>query len=254
MNGRKLVWFSCGAASAVAAKLATEFYGDACEAVYCDTIRTEHPDNLRFFNDVEKWIGRKITVIRSAKFGTIDDVFEQTRYMAGIAGARCTTELKKLPREAFQRDSDTHIFGYTSDEQKRADDFERRNPALCVEWFLIDAGIDKARCLEILSEAKIALPAMYGLGFDHNNCIGCVKATSPGYWNRTRRHFPEVFERRARQSRAIGARLVRIKNVRRFLDELPPEEDAPDDDIDCGPVCHVPTTDEREKLQKETEE
>lgn len=237
---RRVVWFSCGAASAVAAKLGTERYGSACEVVYCDTLATEHPDNARFMTDVERWIGRKVTVIRSDRYATVDEVFERTRYMAGIAGARCTTEMKKLPREAWQRESDTHVFGYTADEYKRAVTFEENNPALCVEWLLIEAHITKAMCLARLQEAGIILPVMYSLGFDHNNCIGCPKATSPGYWNRTRSLFPEAFERRARQSREIGARLVRIKGVRRFLDELPPDADAPDDDIECGPVCQTP--------------
>lgn len=49
---RTLVWFSCGAASAVAAKLAVQKYGAACEVVYCDTLSTEHPDNGRFLTDV----------------------------------------------------------------------------------------------------------------------------------------------------------------------------------------------------------
>lgn len=241
---RMVVWFSCGAASAVAAKLAVEKYGDHCEVAYCDTMATEHPDNQRFFNDVQAWIGRPITTIRSEKYGTIDDVFERTRYMAGINGARCTTELKKLPRVAWQRESDTHIFGYTQGEEKRATSFENNNQALHVEWILIDQGVSKDKCLELLSVAGIKLPAMYALGFDHNNCLGCVKATSPGYWNRIRRHFPETFAKRAQQSKAIGVRLVRIKNVRRFLEELPPDADAPDDDIECGPVCQTPSNTE----------
>jgi hypothetical protein len=237
---KRLVWFSCGAASAVAAKLAVDTYGTRCEVVYCDTMATEHPDNRRFFDDVQRWIGRPITVLRSDRFKTIDEVFERTRYMAGIKGARCTTELKKLPREAFQRETDTHIFGYTADEQKRATEFEDRNPSLAVEWLLIDRGIDKAACLALLTEAGIRLPEMYSLGFDHNNCLGCPKATSPGYWNRTRQHFPEVFERRSRQSRILGVRLARVKGERVFLDQLPPDETAPDDAIDCGPVCQTP--------------
>lgn len=237
---RHLIWFSCGAASAVAAKLGTEAYGSRCEVVYCDTMATEHPDNRRFFENVQRWIGRPITVIRSAKYATIDDVFERTKYMAGRYGARCTTELKKLPREAFQHPDDVHVFGYTAEEGKRAADFEERNPSLKVDWLLIEQNITKDRCLAVLRAAEIALPAMYALGFDHNNCIGCVKATSPGYWNRTRRAFPDVFERRARQSRAISARLVRVKGERVFLDQLPPDEDAPDDDIECGPVCQMP--------------
>ena len=236
---RYVVWFSCGAASAVAAKLAVDLYGGECEVVYCDTLATEHPDNARFLADVERWIGRTVTVIRSAKYASIDDVFERRKYMSGVAGAICTTEMKKIPREAWQRESDTHIFGYTAEEWRRAENFEERNQSLHVEWILIENFITKARCLSMLSEAGIALPAMYGLGFEHNNCIGCVKSASPGYWNRTRRLFPEVFDRRARQSRAIGARLVVIQEERRFLDELPADADAPDDTVECGPACQT---------------
>lgn len=240
MSGRRLVWFSCGAASAAAARLAVDAYGDECEVVYCDTMATEHEDNRRFFDDVQRWLSRDITIIRSAKYATIDDVFERRRYMAGHNGAICTTELKKLPREAMQRPDDIHIFGYTAEEKRRADDFDERNPALHTEWILIDQWITKARCLEMLQSAGIALPAMYALGFEHNNCIGCVKATSPGYWNRVRRLFPETFARRAHQSRLINARLVRVRDERVFLDELPANEDAPDDAIECGPVCQMP--------------
>lgn len=246
---RRLVWFSCGAASAVAAKLAVEKYGPACQVVYCDTMVSEHPDNARFFSDVEKWLGRRITVIRSSKYASIDEVFERVRYMSGPRGARCTTEMKKIPREVFQRRDDAHIFGYTLDEQRRADKFEEQNPSLFVEWLLIDKGVSKEGCLERLRLAGIALPSMYSLGFEHNNCIGCVKSSSPGYWNRVRKLFPEVFAKRAKQSRLLGVRLVRTgeevvdgkrKATRCFLDELPADAFAPDDAIDCGPVCQIP--------------
>lgn len=241
---RRLVWFSCGAASAVAAKLAVDAYGERCEIVYCDTMATEHPDNRRFFDDVQRWIGREITVIRSQRYATVDDVFEKRRYMAGVKGALCTTEMKKFPREAFQDIDDVHVFGYTDDpsEVRRTERFEIANPSLKVEWILIDQGASKADCLMMLSEAGIELPAMYGLGFGHNNCIGCPKSASAGYWNRVRRLFPDVFERRVRQSRAIGARLVKVRGERVFLDMLPSDEQAPDDDIDCGPVCQTPSS------------
>lgn len=238
---RRLVWFSCGAASAVAAKRAVDKYGSGglVEVLYCNTMATEHGDNARFFDDVQRWIGREIQVVASDKYETINDVFERTHYMAGPKGARCTVEMKKLPREQYQRPDDIHIFGYTADakEQKRALDFDDRNPSVRTEWILIDEGVTKAECLAALSAAGIALPAMYALGFDHNNCIACVKATSPGYWNRTRRLFPEVWLERALQARRLGVRLARYKGVRMFIDELPGEADAPDDAIECGPVC-----------------
>ncbi len=245
---RRNVWFSCGAASAVAAKIAIEKYGNEVEVLYCDTLATEHPDNARFFVEVQRWIGKEIKVLKSYRFSDIDDVFEKTRFMAGPKGARCTAELKKLPRVVYQRPDDIHIFGYTADEQRRADEFEERNQELHVEWVLIREGIKKEDCFARLRAAGIAVPLMYSLGFDHNNCLGCVKATSAGYWNRTRRLFPEVFERRAKQSRLIGAKLVRIRlpgdppsreAKRHYLDELPPDADAPDDDIECGPVCQL---------------
>lgn len=239
---RFVVWFSCGAASAVAAKLAVEKYGSKCRIVYCDTLVSEHPDNARFGADVERWVGKEIEVVRSSKYASIDEVFEKRRYMAGIKGAICTTEMKKIPREAWQREDDTHIFGYTVEEQRRADNFENNNPGMSLEWLLIDAGVTKEDCLRLLREAGIALPAMYSLGFEHNNCIGCVKSASTGYWNRVRRLFPEVFEKRVRQSRLLGVKLIKVKNERRFLDELPPDETDPDDDIECGPVCQTPDT------------
>lgn len=239
---RRVVWFSCGAASAVAAKLVTEAHPDA-EVVYCDTSINEHPDNIRFGRDVGRWIGKDITVIGSTKYKTIEDVFEARKYMSGPKGAICTTELKKVPRFAFQQPDDIHIFGFTADEGKRIKSFMERNPELNLEWPLLDAGITKQDCYDRIRAAGIVIPAMYGLGFKNNNCLGCVKATSPAYWNRVRNYFPEVYRLRAEQSRAIGCKLVRYKGERIFLDQLPTdprlvfETPSEEENVSCGPEC-----------------
>lgn len=236
-NHRTVVWFSCGAASACAAKLAPP---DA-SVVYCDTLATEHRDNARFLLDVQKWIGRPIEVIRSDEYATVDEVFERERFMSGPHGARCTVEMKKVPRFAYQRADDIHVFGFTLDEPHRIARAQEENPELRFSWVLRDAGITKARCYEMIAAAGIPMPVMYRLGFDHNNCLACVKATSPNYWKRVRHYFPAEFERRAKQSRDIGARLVRIDGERRFLDELPAgRPTGPDgEDIECGPICQT---------------
>lgn len=236
---RVVSWFSCGAASAVASKLAVEKYGQACEVVYCDVLDTEHPDNARFLKDVEAWLGTEVRLIRSQDYSSVDDVFKRTRYMAGINGARCTTEMKKIPRYEFQRPDDVHVFGLTADERDRIERFEANNPELRCDWLLRDQGISKRSCLEILEDEGVELPALYALGYKNNNCLGCVKATSARYWNMVRRDFPEVFERRARQSRDLGVRLTRYKGKRIFLDELPPHyrPAEPLEDISCGPDC-----------------
>lgn len=240
---RVVVWFSCGAASAAAAKLAVDKYGkDRVVVVYCDTSASEHPDNLRFLADVEQWLGIKVVRLSSIDYTTIDDVFEKTKYMAGIQGARCTLELKKKPRQAFQDLDDVHVFGFTADETKRIADFEQRNPELKLEWILRDAGYDKQDCYTLLMNAGIALPMMYLLGYRNNNCPGCVKATSPAYWAKVRRDFPEVFARRAKQSKLLNVRLTRYKGKRIFLDELPPDSEIDltrykEEHISCGPEC-----------------
>lgn len=246
MKPRILCWFSCGAASAVAAKLTLQQYGEThdVEVVCCDTRPSENEDNYRFSKQCEEWLGKPITYIRNPKYATIDEVFEKTRYMAGQNGARCTTELKKNPRHEYAKPNDIHVFGFTADEPKRIREFESRNPELKLLWILQKNSIRKKDCYTMIAGAGIRLPEMYLMGFTNNNCPGCVKASSPWYWSMVRKFYPEVFRRRAEQSRAIGCRLVEIKHhVRIFLDELPEREFKKPrrmENLSCGPECGGP--------------
>ena len=237
---RVIVWFSCGAASAVALHRALELYDYSnvqVQAVYCDTAASEHPDNERFLADVERWLGIKVVRI-TGEYADVDDVFMRTRYMAGINGARCTVEMKKRPRFSYQRPTDIHIFGYTADEGKRMDRFRANHPAVSLDFILAEEGLNKQDCFKILGDAGVSVPVMYKLGFRNNNCLGCVKATSARYWNMTREMFPEVFQRRAEQSRELGVRLTRFKGKRIFLDELPIGYMWGEvEDLSCGPDC-----------------
>lgn len=243
MIERTIVWFSCGAASAVAARAAVTLKMPDVHVVYCDTSKDEHEDNSRFMADVENWIGQKIEIVRSVKYESCDDVYEGESYMSGIKGARCTMELKRIPRLKYQQDGDVHVFGFTAEEPDRIEDFEANNTFMRCRWILHEMGITKQECFERLMDAGIALPAMYRLGFKNNNCKGCVKATSPGYWNKTRELFPEVFQIRAQRSRELGVRLVRVKGRRIFLDELPFDAMGNwkdliiQENISCGPQC-----------------
>ena len=55
-----VVWFSCGVASAVAAKLTIEKYSTQEVRVVNSPVIEEDLDNVRFLNDVEKWLGVEI--------------------------------------------------------------------------------------------------------------------------------------------------------------------------------------------------
>jgi hypothetical protein len=111
---RMICWFSCGGPSAVAAKEAIRLYSGTHEVVVvnCDTRPSEHSDNYRFSEECERWFGQPIVYIRNNEYATIDEVFEKTRYLSGIKGARCTTELKKIPRLRFSTPDDIHVFGF----------------------------------------------------------------------------------------------------------------------------------------------
>lgn len=237
---RVVSWYSCGAASAIATKLMLKDYSDT-EVVYCET-GGEHPDNERFLAECEEWFGKSITRLRSEKYASTWDVWEDRSYLAGISGAPCTSELKVAPRLAYQRPDDVHVFGYTADKPDviRANRLRLNYPEMQIRTPLIDAGLDKRACLAMLENAGIAVPVMYGLGFQNNNCIPCVKATSPNYWANIRQHFPAEFERMARLSRDLDVRLCRINDERRFIDEIPADHPLTDAMApSCDFLCHL---------------
>jgi hypothetical protein len=239
-----VVWFSCGAASAVAAKKTLEKYGGRNRVrIVNNPVLEEHADNLRFLKDVETWLGVEIETALNKKFPehSAREVWAARRFMSGVHGAPCTLELKKEARYQWEQTNtaDWHVLGFTNEERGRHERFvlsERTN----VIPVLIDEKLSKQDCLNLLLSEGISPPRMYSLGFPNANCIGCVKATSPSYWNLVRREFPSVFRDRSEQSRDIGAKLARYKGRRIFLDELPAYAKGralKNMSIECGIFC-----------------
>ena len=236
------VWFSCGAASAVALKLTVDKYGAENVRAVNNPVKEEHFDNLRFLKDVSDWVGIDIEQVKNKNFpgASVVEVFNKRKGMSFPMGAPCTVELKKRARQQWEAENpvDYHVLGFTFDEKRRHERFiltERSN----VLPILIDANMTKDDCFRFLASAGIKLPKIYEHGFPNANCIGCVKATSPTYWNLVRKEFPEVYEQRSQQSRKLGSKLVRVKNQRIFLDELDPNaKGRPMKTMpDCGIFC-----------------
>lgn len=227
---RVIIWFSRGAASAIAAALTLQKYDPVdCTAVCCDT-GAEHQDSDRFEKDITNHFNMKVTHIKSEKYADVWEVWEKRKYISGIAGATCTGEMKIKPRLSFQKPGDINIFGYTADktDQIRANRMRLNFPDITIETPLIDSGLFKSNVLQMIKNMGIELPLPYRLGFQNNNCIPCGKASSPNYWALVRKHFPTEFYRLADLSRRLGARLAIIKRERVFIDEIP--EDWPTTD------------------------
>jgi hypothetical protein len=250
MTSRIVCWFSCGAASAVATKLAVEenARGKSIPLIVARiAIADEHEDNDRFASECEKWFGVPIVTLTAQKYtggkevAGLAEVARIERYMSGPQGAACTRVLKKEVRYKFESHLDFQVFGYTAEEQDRVDRFIDANGNVNLWPILIEKGLMKSDCKAILQRAGIELPIMYGLGFHNNNCIGCWKAQGPGYWNKTRKVFPLVFQDRVTQSRMLGVKLVKLNGERIFLDELPVGlgDYMSEPEIQCGIFCEL---------------
>lgn len=217
------------------------------EILYCDT-GSEHEDNPRFLHDCEKWFGKTITVLKNPLYADTWSVFEARQFLVSNHGAPCTAALKKQPARNYVTPGALEVFGYTVEEKERMARWAEENFDRNIWCPLIDCGMTKDECFDVVQNEGIQLPEMYLLGFRNNNCIACVKARDNiNYWKRVRLHFPQQFQRMAALERKFGFALNRItrQKIRRriFLDEIPPG--APtgvDESVTCGVLCGSETT------------
>lgn len=232
----KIVWLSAGVSSFIAGYLVKDTVD---KWIYID-IADQHPDSLRFIRDCEKVVGMKVEILKSDEFNTVEEVCRQFKYINSPHGAPCTGMLKKKVRKKWENEHLgehlTYVWGMDLNERNRAERLVKSQPEYEHEFPLIDNNISKQDAHAILDRLGIKRPAMYDLGFLNNNCVGCVKG-GMWYWNQIRKHFPDVFEARAKLEREINASCLNGL----FLDELPLDAGRKNDEIsqDCGIMCYI---------------
>jgi hypothetical protein len=241
--------FSCGAASAVAAKLTLANHPEAI--LVNAEIDNEDADNRRFLADCEKWLGRSITVLRDTKYNAnINNVFMKVGFLKGPRGAACTSRIKRGLLRTFEQPGDVLVIGYTAEEQERLDDWREAWPDRPILTPLIDRGLTKEDCKAMVLRAGIELPMQYRRGYANANCKVCIKG-GMGYMRAAREDFPEEFEEvcksedYAHSLHGDNARLFRhrsgpLKGQRFALRELPPGPiDRSDGPPECGLFCDL---------------
>ena len=241
-----VAWWSAGVTSAVACKMALEMYDNV--KLYYIKIDSSHPDNDRFKAECEKWYGQKIETLQSKDYKDQFDVIEKTGAVNTPQGAPCTKWLKKQVRFDFETLNEISLFNsfgitnqvwgfeFEKKEINRAIRHGQQYPNTKPLFPLIEKGLNKENCAGKLLNAGIELPMMYKLGYNNNNCIGCVKG-GKGYWNKIRVDFPPVFKRMAETERKVGYSC--INGI--FLDELNPKAGRMTKEVmpNCGLVCEV---------------
>lgn len=236
MNKLNVCWLSAGVSSFVAGYLAKDMVD---KFLYID-ISDQHPDSMRFIKDCEEFLGKEIEILRSSEYHSVEECVRSFGYfkMVRTGFAPCTAYLKKRVRKQWEyehRDSDiTYVWGMDCNEKERADRLLDSMPEFNNFFPLIDRELDKQDAHGICTALGIKRPAMYDLGYNNNNCVGCLKG-GMGYWNKIRVDFPDVFESRAKLERELNCRI--LKDC--FLDELDPLRGKLSDEIstDCSIFC-----------------
>lgn len=237
MKKLKVCWVSAGVSSFMAGYLA----GNIDRWIYID-IADQHPDSMRFIADCEKLINKKIEILKSNTYRSVEDC---VRTFGGFRNpyngfAPCTNYLKKRVRKAWEEQHAdyeiTYVWGFDAKEIKRAERTVEANPQAKHEFPLIDKNLSKSDVHAMLSELGIKRPIMYDMGYPNNNCIGCIKG-SYGYWNMIKKDFPEVFESRAKLEREVGYSICRDC----YLDELPEGKGNVHLEVfpECSIMCHI---------------
>lgn len=235
-------WFSAGVSSAVATWLMRDKID---HIIYCH-IDDQHEDTMRFVKDCEQWFGKPIEILQSP-YKNVEAVCRATRWINGPHGAQCTALLKKRIRKEWESEHEwfcrfRYVWGMDVTETKprppmklsRVDGIIKDMPNISHEFPLVDLNFTKEQAHGVLEHHGINRPFMYELGYRNNNCVGCVKG-GMWYWNRIRKHFPQVFESRAKMERDIGASCINGT----FLDELDPTSGREEDEVmpECGAAC-----------------
>lgn len=227
----KVCWISAGVSSFIAGYVA----GDVDEWIYID-VEDQHNDSLRFIHDCEYVIGKQITVLKSP-YRNVENAIRTARVIKLQGGfAPCTAWLKKRVRKEWEAEHNdihlTYVWGMDRTETKRAERLQESMPQFSHEFPLIKQNISKEVAHYMLQELGIKRPIMYDLGYNNNNCVGCVKG-GMGYWNKIRHDFPNVFQSRALLEREIGHSILKEC----YLDEL--DEDRGKGTGGIVPECDI---------------
>ncbi|MFD8316207.1 adenine nucleotide alpha hydrolase family protein [Kitasatospora purpeofusca] len=198
---KHIVQFSGGIASfAVATRVAAlaRRRGEELVLLIADT-RAEHPDLWRFSYEAARLL--RVPLTRVCDGRTPWEVFADNRWLGNSRLAHCSLELKIKPCRRWLEENadparDRLYIGLDNSprDQARA----RAITAGWLPWQVLyplhdEPELTKEHLFDEARSLGIAIPTLYELGYDHNNCHGlCVKA-GHRQWRRTLQLFPEEF-------------------------------------------------------------
>lgn len=191
-------WFSAGVSSFAA----TYLMRDVVDKILYIHIDDQHPDSLRFVKDCEALLQKPIEIMQS-RYKSVDNVIQQFQMIRLQKYAKCTDVLKKRVRkewEQLQYEPLEYVWGFDLKETDRVERLLESMPEFTHHFPLVERQLTKDDCHAVSKALGLKRPVMYDMGYNNNNCIGCIKG-GMGYWNKIRIDFPDVFQRMATRER-----------------------------------------------------
>lgn len=161
------------------------------EYFFCDT-GAELPETYEYLSRLEVTLGKPIERLNAAK--GFEHWFEMFRGTLPSPQMRwCTNYMKIKPLEAWIGDSPAVSYVAIRADEANRKGYVSTKPNIETRFPFIDAGVDHAGVLKILSDAGIGLPDYYEWR-TRSGCYFCFFQRKSEWIGLSERH-PELFER-----------------------------------------------------------
>ena len=160
--------------------------------VYAET-GNEMPQTYLFLEEFKRWCDEKGLnfVVVQSKLGTIKEYYMEKKIIPYRMFRHCTHKFKVIPigdyiKEKYGIKEKINMFmGITIEESKRAEKIRSRKQ-FTYEFPLIEQEIDREKCIEIIKNEGLSVPAKSG-------CYFCP-FQSKKEWIKLYEHYPNLFD------------------------------------------------------------
>lgn len=210
---RRVVMFSGGAGSWLAAKRVAAVHGTADLVLLFADTKTESADTYAFVEAAAADVGGTLVTVADGR--TIWQVFRDERFLGNSRLCPASKHLKKLPCDRWLREhcdpaSTVLYVGIDWSESHRLDRLRARYAEMGyrVEAPMCDAPyLTKDDMVAAITAADLPMPDAYAQRFAHNNCgKKCVRA-GIGHWAHVYQAAPEAFAEAEAEEGALRALL-----------------------------------------------
>lgn len=188
----KIVALSGGESSAAVAVLLK----DTDPVLYFNDTKWEHIDLYRYIREVRDYTG--LELVEDTDGRSPEQVARDHHALPNNRMPFCSHELKAKRLQKYAKPGDTIYFGIGPHEVHRAGRIRLIYSPMGIEtrFPLIEQDIDQHGVDAIMRGTGIRRPALYDLGFEHNNCGGGCVRQGAKQWRHLLRVLPDVYKAR----------------------------------------------------------